>query len=82
MQMIQCNIGTYSLGGLVTNCTVCPAGYSCPQPSSAPFKCSGGRINECQFNEVVQTLSIIMLIIEFVNVISFLLSICAFLCYL
>ena len=80
MQMIQCQIGTYSLGGLVTNCTVCPAGYSCPQPSSAPIKCSGGMNEECQFNEIAQILSIIMQIIKFMVFLS-LLSMCAFLDY-
>ena len=43
MQMIKCPIGTYSLGGFVTNCTKCPAGYSCPEPTSTPSKCTGGK---------------------------------------
>lgn len=36
-----CPVGTYSATvGTYMNCTVCPAGYECPNKASAPVKCS------------------------------------------
>ena len=33
----------FSLGGRFENCTECPAGSACPDPSGRPKACTGGN---------------------------------------
>ena len=40
---IPCPTGMFSLGGRFENCTACPAGSACPDPTGKPEPCTGGN---------------------------------------
>lgn len=43
-----CGSGQYNTNPAATSCTDCPAGFYCPDPSSAPLPCPAGEKGEAQ----------------------------------
>jgi len=41
-ECLPCEAGTFSVGGAVTECTVCPAGFQCAASTSVPWSCRPG----------------------------------------